>query len=512
VSIDLVCGIGYKPEYDSLGGSFCLECPFGTVGVTPGICSSCPVGAYCQGGSSISIQKDHFYDNQTFFKCPIKDKCCPQGFCDIQSNDTCHDNSAGFLCSECKDGYFEWDGTCKLCNPFNSAILFFAFVILGISTALILVYSDIYSKTFDFVLFYQLASLVVTDKTSSSIISVLNLSIERIYAESSLICFTGISKELISLYFMPISILLLAGAFTLIAKQTKYQNLVNVPRIWFNLSLFLMIPLVSKASTSLQCVFYGSNQVLYLHPNIKCFSDTHMPLLIISTIILSFYGVLYPLYAIKNNKINTLPKRGKRLQKLRIESLRSNSISKPYSTQNSNSQGESMQSNSTLGIDEKGEKTKAKPLQALYSRRYYMFLPIDLIERLTITLWTGLEMEAFGKPLMGFLISFIILLPHVLSRPLRSNNDNFFRVLIYLVLMIVSGLECIKAVSNRQVQSWLSFFLCVPLAFPLLKLYVLLLIYLIKSKEKSAFIRLVTPYLPLYKIYYDVSSSKIEKT
>lgn len=161
-------------ETDLYTCSVCLECPSSTYNNNNSIpiCSDCPFGAICPGGSVVLAQQFFWQDSASYtsgntpqiYACPKElNTCCqdPNG-CSIEEQ--CKNGTTGALCSKCSDSdSFIWQSTCVPCKTATVGYFVGLFSIAVIISAIILVSPRFHGVFISNLIFaYQVISLVVS--------------------------------------------------------------------------------------------------------------------------------------------------------------------------------------------------------------------------------------------------------------------------------------------------------------------------------------------------------------
>ena len=333
IRLDVLCGIG--EELVTEPTPVCVPCSAGTYSLdTRGVCSSCPVGAVCAGGSHLAALPGYWQGNTDvrFFECSPTTACCRsadqetsvQGEllgCSRDSEARCADGreSSSRLCATCEDGFSYVGSICVRCEGANVPIIVVMLLLSLLLVATLLLVQQRFSfkeNSFQVLIaFYQMAALLVTpEQAEQSGLAVVTLNFSPIADIQGLNCLFPMSPELAA--FLPVLLALLflvevaflMGCEWFFRAYFKVQSDPDEARwsgeTWTNkygvlawrVTLLSFTAVVLISLQLFRCEDVDGVQVLASYPAVQCNTPVHSALLLMSSILLIVLLLGMPLF------------------------------------------------------------------------------------------------------------------------------------------------------------------------------------------------------------------------
>ncbi|KAJ3049693.1 hypothetical protein HK097_009337 [Rhizophlyctis rosea] len=440
------CPPGTTMGLDPDGNEICAQCQENTYNrIKNGKCIPCPSGAICPGGEEIMVQEQYWIDPQSDYTFPILYLCqtahCCSGNCTMERQ--CADGFGGTLCSECKDGYYEWNDECVSCDQgANWGVLaLIALFVIGDTIVFTLWVPEDTLFWHDVLLYFQIASYLMDYRRSdvTSGLDFLNLEVNKaVYTTSN-----SFQQVCSALFVTGEKHYDTSDSFhNLGAARAQSRDLEQkIEEIWAGRVLAIVIatymPVVHPAINTFSCRAIGSTQVMRDLPMIECWGHEHLGLLIWGGAVFLIWVVIFPLLVggLLRYTIRTIVQNAKQ-------------------------------------IDQDGEST-GKVLKGLYvlyhgyKPAYYYWLIPDLFFRVAVAMAASLtERTSVFHALSIVLIIWVYAMLNYAFKPARHQFDNYSRRVMYISLIALGVCQVLPYEESTSIFGLVAtyMFLAVPAA------------------------------------------------
>lgn len=445
----LICPAGTqkyrKPE---TAIEICVPCSKDYFNLLPNSdCKPCPTGGECDGGSSVKVKQNYWYDEASGLLEPEFHMCYNRKCCDkldgCPLNQTCRGLYTGVLCSECPYGYYDSGLSCIELKPeFDLSAAYIAvLVIVSIIfvTVIFMLPRQADLAFTDSLFFLQVSTLLVnylgSHKNFLALFS-FKLDVLNIFFGANSKYYMIPASPITKLYFdilLPLMLLALCvlclGVTVLWKKIDRMQNdkldsfrkFVNEKLIpsetkkkplrqvfmdgFMNIIVIISFAITHSSIMAFACRRVGPRLVLSSHPSIECFRGSHVGIIITAIPILFVFLLLIP-YMIYRT-----------LKKLKNKNK----------------------------IDYNNPHAPFGNLYKPYDPEHYTYLTVDFAMKAVI-IFTSVIFSYADIPYtlaMAFVIAFIILHQSVFPY-VRADFDRKFRVVLFTGLFMLCLLRALR--------------------------------------------------------------------